>query len=58
VLAQECAAYPTCRFDGNAVFSHQFSKSEVSRLDYFHPSLAGQAALASITWSASWWGTA
>lgn len=58
VLAQECAAYANCRFDGNAVFSYQFSKSQVSRLDYFHPSLSGQAALASITWSASWWGTA
>ena len=58
VLAQECAAYATCRFDGNAVYSYQFSKSQVSRLDYFHPNLSGQGALASITWSASWWGTA
>jgi hypothetical protein len=26
------------------------------RLDFFHPSLRGQAALAALTWEASWWG--
>jgi lysophospholipase L1-like esterase len=55
VLAQECGAYANCRFDQNAVFDYQFSKSQVSKLDYFHPSLSGQAALASITWARSWW---
>jgi hypothetical protein len=55
VLAQECAAYANCRFDQNAVYNYPFSKSQVSKLDYFHPSLSGQAALASITWSTSWW---
>jgi len=56
VLAQECAAYANCKFDGNAVYNFSFSKSQVSGLDYFHPSLSGQAALASVTWAASWWG--
>jgi len=56
VLAQECGRYANCRFDGNAVFNYSFSKSQVSKLDYFHPSLSGQAALAGITWQASWWG--
>jgi lysophospholipase L1-like esterase len=56
VLQQECAKYPRCKFDGNAVFSYQFTRSQVSKLDYFHPSLSGQAALASITWARSWWG--
>jgi lysophospholipase L1-like esterase len=55
VLAQECAAYATCKFDGNAVYNFSFSSSQVSGLDYFHPSLTGQAALASVTWAASWW---
>lgn len=55
VLAQECAAYATCKFDQNAVYDYAFSKSQVSKLDYFHPSLSGQAALASITWAKSWW---
>jgi lysophospholipase L1-like esterase len=56
VLQQECAKYTRCKFDGNAVFSFQFSRSQVSKLDYFHPSLSGQATLASITWAHSWWG--
>jgi lysophospholipase L1-like esterase len=56
VLQQECARYPRCRFDGNAVFSYQFTRSQVSKLDYFHPSLSGQATLAGITWAQSWWG--
>jgi lysophospholipase L1-like esterase len=56
VLQQECARYPRCRFDGNAVFSYPFIRSQVSKLDYFHPSLSGQATLASITWAHSWWG--
>jgi lysophospholipase L1-like esterase len=55
VLQQECQKYSRCRFDDNAVFSYPFRASDVSRLDYFHPSLAGQAQLASITWSKSWW---
>ena len=55
VLAQECAAYANCKFDGNAVYNFSFSSGQVSGLDYFHPSLSGQAALASVTWAASWW---
>jgi lysophospholipase L1-like esterase len=55
VLQQECAAYARCRFDDNAVFGFQFSRSHVSKLDYFHPSLSGQATLAQITWARSWW---
>jgi lysophospholipase L1-like esterase len=55
VLRDECAAYPQCRYDDDATFNYQFSRSQVSRLDYFHPSLSGQAALAQITWTHSWW---
>jgi lysophospholipase L1-like esterase len=57
VLSDVCGQYAFCRFDGNAVFNYPFSAGQVSRLDYFHPSLSGQAALASITWQRSWWGT-
>jgi lysophospholipase L1-like esterase len=57
VLADVCAQHTMCRFDGDAVFDHQFTTSEVSKLDYFHPSLAGQATLASLTWQRSWWST-
>lgn len=54
-LAEICSQYPMCRFDDYAVFNYSFSKNHVSRLDYFHPNLAGQAALASVTWQRSWW---
>jgi lysophospholipase L1-like esterase len=57
ILGQVCAQYANCRFDDGAVFNYQFTRSDVSTLDYFHPSLNGQAVLASITWTASWWGT-
>jgi lysophospholipase L1-like esterase len=56
VLADVCGQYAFCRFDGDAVFNYSFSAGQVSKLDYFHPSLSGQAALASITWQHSWWG--
>src|SRR5215211_4986240 len=55
ILAQECAKDPRCRWDGGAVYNYQFSASQVSALDFFHPSLSGQAALARVTWGASWW---
>jgi lysophospholipase L1-like esterase len=57
ILARVCAAYARCRWDDNAVYEFAFSASQVSTLDYFHPSLSGQAALAKVTWAASWWGS-
>ncbi len=51
-LAQGCALYVHCRFDGNAVFNTAFTTNDVSTRDYFHPSLAGQTKLASVTWAA------
>jgi PKD repeat protein len=57
-LAEVCALYERCRSDGNAVFNTPFVSSDVSG-DYFHPSLTGQARLASVTWSAGYtWATA
>lgn len=50
VLEQESAAYGF-HWDGQAVFQTQFVKEDVSTLDYFHPSLKGQAKLAEGTWS-------
>jgi lysophospholipase L1-like esterase len=58
VLADVCGQYASCRFDGGAVFEYPFTRAHVSRLDYFHPNLAGQAVLASVTWERSWWGSA
>jgi hypothetical protein len=56
VLAQVCAQYAQCRFDGNAVFNTAFVASDITTRDYFHPSLSGQQKLASVSWSAGYWG--
>ncbi len=50
-LAQVCAAFTNCHFDGNAVFNTVFATSDVSG-DYFHPSVAGQRKLAQVSWDA------
>ena len=55
VLQAECAQIARCLYDGDAVFSYQFTSRDVSKLDYFHPSLSGQAHLAQRSWAASWW---
>lgn len=55
ILAQACSQYTNCRWDNNAVYNFKFTASHVSDVDYFHPSLEGQARLADVTWQASWW---
>jgi lysophospholipase L1-like esterase len=57
VLEEVCGRHANCRFDDYATFNFAFSTNHVSKLDYFHPSLAGQATLASLTWQHSWWAT-
>lgn len=52
-LQQECAEHARCRFDGNAVFNTAFTTGDVSG-DYFHPSVQGQAKLASVSWAAGY----
>jgi lysophospholipase L1-like esterase len=56
-LGEVCAGWTSCRFDGGQTYGFVFTRAMVSRLDYFHPSLLGQATLAAETWRASWWGT-
>jgi lysophospholipase L1-like esterase len=58
ILAHTCHQYgANCRWDGHATYDYKFSASQVSVLDFFHPDLDGQAALARVTWAASWWPT-
>jgi len=52
-LAEVCALYIHCRFDEGAVFEDPFTAEDVSRRDYFHPSLGGQRGLAEATWAAT-----
>jgi lysophospholipase L1-like esterase len=54
-LAAVCAAFRQCRFDGGAAFNANFTKADVIHLDYFHPSLSGQAKFAAGTWPYSFW---
>lgn len=49
-LARVCTPARNCTFDNNAVANYVFTASQISTLDYFHPSIAGQAKLAEITW--------
>ncbi len=51
-LASVCAEYIHCRFDNNAVYNTVFTPDDVNTRDYFHPSLSGQALLASVSWEA------
>lgn len=41
-----CAATSNCQYDGGLFFKTEFAVSEVSTVDYFHPSITGQATLA------------
>ena len=51
ILAAACADYgPLCKFDDQAVFDTSFTRSQLSKWDFFHPSEKGQALLAEITW--------
>ena len=56
-LAAVCQRYPDCKWDGYATYNYQFTAGQISSLDYFHPNLRGQAALAAETWKSSWWST-
>jgi lysophospholipase L1-like esterase len=55
VLRDVCASWLRCRFDDYRTYDYHFTRDQVSRLDFFHPSLRGQATLAALTWEASWW---
>jgi hypothetical protein len=57
VLRDVCATWSNCRFDNYLTYDYAFTRDMVSRLDFFHPSLRGQATLAALTWEASWWGS-
>jgi hypothetical protein len=54
-LATVCAEFRRCRWDNLATYNVQFTRSDVSTLDYFHPSVAGQAKLAATAWAAGYW---
>ena len=52
-LQEACAAMEGCVFDGGAVHDWEPTIEDVSIVDAFHPSLAGQAHLAERLWEAA-----
>lgn len=58
VLAQLCTGKyaNNCAWDGGATYNVAFTSKQVSTVDYFHPSVAGQALLAQTAWAASPYG--
>ncbi|MGW6543784.1 SGNH/GDSL hydrolase family protein [Streptomyces massasporeus] len=50
VLKEVCAEDKRCRHDGGAVYDYRFGTAQLSRWDYFHPSVNGQARLAEIAY--------
>ena len=51
-LQSVCAKYTLCKFDKNAGFKTVFNTNDVSTRDYFHPTVEGQALIASVAWEA------
>ncbi|CAL9427727.1 MULTISPECIES: SGNH/GDSL hydrolase family protein [unclassified Streptomyces] len=50
VLREVCAKDSRCRTDGGEVYAYRFGTAELSRWDWFHPSVDGQAKLAEIAY--------
>ncbi len=50
VLRDVCAKDRRCRTDGGAVHAYRFGTGQLSRWDWFHPSVNGQARLAEIAY--------
>jgi lysophospholipase L1-like esterase len=56
-LATVCGQFANCKWDNLATYDYAFKTSDISTIDYFHPSVSGQNTLAGITWGASYWPT-
>ncbi|MEZ7007160.1 SGNH/GDSL hydrolase family protein [Streptomyces sp. AD55] len=52
VLREVCAKDRRCRTDDGAVYAYRFGTAQLSRWDWFHPSVDGQARLAEIAYRA------
>ncbi len=51
VLRDVCAEYVHCRFDDYVGFNTPFTPGHVSTIDFFHPSVDGQALIAHLVWN-------
>ena len=50
VLNNVCAQYAHCFWDGYVGFNTPFTPPDISSIDYFHPSVQGQALIAQKAW--------
>jgi lysophospholipase L1-like esterase len=50
-LATVCRRHPGCAYDGGAAFRIRWRAVDISTVDYFHPSVAGQRTIASALWA-------
>jgi lysophospholipase L1-like esterase len=51
VLAEVCAEFIHCQYDKGAAYAIKFATSDVSTLDYFHPTTNGQNKAAETAWN-------
>jgi lysophospholipase L1-like esterase len=51
-IASVCKQFTQCHYDGGAAYNVQFTTSDVTTRDYFHPSVSGQAKAAAALWAA------
>ncbi|MGC5225258.1 SGNH/GDSL hydrolase family protein [Micromonospora sp. DT81.3] len=52
VIQELCTSAVGCVGDGGALFGYEFEPDEISTIDYFHPSVAGEAVIADLAWTA------
>ena len=52
VLAEICGTLDNCVWDGGALHDFDVTAEDISPVDHFHPSLAGQAKIADTAWTA------
>lgn len=46
-----CAEFAFCSFDDGAVYGIDLKPEDISTVDFFHPSVAGQNKIANVTWA-------
>jgi lysophospholipase L1-like esterase len=51
-IERVCAGAERCIGDNGAVYDYRFTTDQISAIDYFHPSIAGQRVIAEIAWDA------
>jgi lysophospholipase L1-like esterase len=51
-IAEACKSDSRCVSDGGALNAYHFTANDISTVDFFHPSVAGQHVFANVAWNA------